>query len=232
MPRGVDSTLPPWTLFQWGSRGLHYTTGVAGIYMSHVLIDAGIRTVLRGHASEGQLLEHVFFFRAPSAHPSVADTTAVNSVVSDWWGSQYRNMCNTGVEATDVTSTGIDAVPAAQSQLVIGTLGTRVGIFITPGATLAIKASTHVSGRSNRGGKRPWPAVAPDLQSPGEDRYTDGYRNAIVGVFGNLIAAAGSAGYPLCFASLVDVALKQISTFVAVDDYMDGMDRRLLGRGR
>jgi len=232
MPRGVDSTLPPWTLFQWGSRGLHYTTGVGGIYVAHIFIPNGIRAVLRGHASEGQLLEHVFFFRAASAHPSVSDTDAVCSVVATWWSTQYRNMCNTGVEATDVTATGVDAAPAAQSQVVVGTTGARVGLFISPGATLAIKAVTHVSGRRNRGGKRPWPAVSTDLLAPGNDRYTDAYRTAIVGVFQNLVASAGTAGYPLCFASYADVALKQISTFVAVDDYQDGMDRRLLGRGR
>lgn len=224
--------LPPWTLFQWGSRGLHYTTGIPEIYVAHIFIANGIRAVLRGHASEGQELLHVFYARAANAHPDYADCLAVNSAITDWWNSQYRNMANTGVEMTDVTSTGTDAAPAAQANTIIGTLGSRLGVFISPGNTLAIKATTHVSGRRNRGGKRPFPAVINDLQSPGEDRYTDAYRNAVVGVFNNLVAAMGSAGYPLCFASYADVAMKQIASFVAVDDYMDGMSRRLLGRGR
>src|SRR6185503_2215642 len=107
-PKPPDDPFTPWTEFRWGSRGQWTTTASKGIFvMAHVVIPKGIRTVLRGHASFGGELLHVFHFRAPTATPSAADCAAVNSNILPWWNTQYKNMCNTGVMLDDVTSTSI-----------------------------------------------------------------------------------------------------------------------------
>lgn len=232
-PHPPNDPFVPWTEFVWGSRGIWSTTGIQDIFvMAHVLIPYGIRTVLRGHASFGGMLLNVFHFRAPTATPSAADCHAVNLIVNTWWYNNYKQMCNTGVEATDVVSTSIAQLPGPQDQLVIGVLGTRLGTFVTPNTTLCLKAGTTLSGRTNRGRSYPWPMVALDLLLPDEYRVTDTYRAAIVGVFNNLVGAANSGGYPLVVRSGVDRALKPIVRYVAVDDYIDAQDRRLGARGR
>jgi len=200
--------------------------------MAHVVIPNGIRTVLRGHASFGGELLHVFHFRAPTATPSAADCAAVNSNILPWWNTQYKNMCNTGVMLDDVTSTSIAEVPGPQAQGVSGILGTRIGQFCTPDTTMCVKFATGLSGRTNRGRIYPWPMCTGDLLLPDEYRVTASYRAAMVGVLNNLIGIMNTAGYPMVVRSGVDAALHPVSLAVAVDDYIDSQTRRLGAHGR
>jgi hypothetical protein len=232
-PHPPNDPFTPWTEFRWGSRGQWTTTGVQGVFiMAHVFIPNGIRAVLRGHASEGQELLHVFHFRAPTATPSAADCLAVNAIVNFWFANSYRNMLNTGVQGDDVVSTSIAVNPAPQAQTIVGVLGNRIGLFVTPGVTLKLKAGTGNSGRRNRGGQYVWPFISTDLLTPGNDRVTGTYRTAILGVFNTLVGQANTNGYPLCVRSGADAALKPIISYIAVDDYTDSISRRLLGHGR
>jgi hypothetical protein len=200
--------------------------------MAFIPIPFGIRTVLRGHAVEGQELIHAMHVKAPTATPSQADCVAVNNVFIFWFANQYRNMVNTGVMCDDVTSTSLASSPAPQAQAVSGVLGVRPGIMTTANLTLRIKSQTGNSGRTNRGGSAPWPFVTLDLLLPGNNRTTSTYRAALTAVFNNLVGLLNTAGYPLCVLSYADQALKPITNYVAVDDYLDESSRRLLGHGR
>lgn len=200
--------------------------------MAHVFIANGIRVVLRGHAAEGQELLHVFHVQSPTSPPSAADCVAVNGVLGGWWEGVYKPLVSTTCECTDVISTGMNGVPAAQDQHVVGTLGTRIGAVVTPSVTLSLKAATGLMGRRNRGRNYLWPFLTTDLVNPGEDRVQDAFRAAAVAVFNALIARLQTAGYPLCVFSQADRALHPINHYVAVDDYVDNQRRRNLGRGR
>lgn len=228
-----DDPFSPWTVFQWGSRGLWQTTGYPGIYtMAFLPIPFGLRIVVRGHAVEGQLLIHTFHAKAPTATPSAADCAAVNAIVTAWISANYRQMWNTGVMCDDVTTTAINASPAPQAQAVSGILGNRVGLMNTSNITMSVKSQTGNSGRTNRGHQFAWPAVGLDLLTPGNNRFTNTYRVALVAVFNLLVASMNTGGYPLAVLSKTDQALKLITNYVAVDDYIDSQRRRLLGRGR
>jgi hypothetical protein len=200
--------------------------------MAHVFVPNGIRTVLRGHGAEGQELLNTFHAISPSAPPSAADCAAVNDVFFNWWQAVYKNMVCTTCEATDVVSTGMNGVPASQHQRIIGTLGTRVGFQVEPETTLSVKAATALSGKRNRGRNYAWPFVLQDLMSPGNDRVTDPYRSAINATFNALVSRMNTAGYTLGVFSQADAAIHPISSYAAVDDYIDVQRRRIIGRGR
>lgn len=223
---------PPWTLFNWGSRGPWYTTGIAGIYMSHIFSPNGVRIVLQGHAQEGQELLHVFHCTVATGPPSAADCIAINDVIYQWWSAVYKNMVSSTCEADQVISTGMNAVPAAQDSRAIGILGVRSGQPVTASVTLALKAATQVSGRRARGRNYMWPMVETDLLLPDAERVTDTYRTAANATFNALISRMSTASYPLCIWSEADVAMHPIHHYIAVDDYVDSQRRRLLGRGR
>lgn len=200
--------------------------------MAHVFIPNGIRVALRGHGPEGQELLNTFHVISPSAPPSAADCAAVNDVMFNWWQAIYKNMVCTTCEATDSVSTGMNGVPAAQHQRIIGTLGTRIGTQVPPNVTLSVKAGTALSGKRNRGRNFAWPFVFADLQLPGEDRVSDVYRSAINSVFNALVSRMNTAGYTLGVFSQADAAIHPIASYAAVDDYIDSQRRRILGRGR
>lgn len=219
-----------WSLFMWGSRGLYWKTDVAGIYVAHIPIPSGIRTVLQcENVITGQELLNVFAFMAPGASVSSADCAAVNVFVGTWWDTAYRHMCNGDVAGRQVVSTGTDVFPAAQATLGLSTVGDRAGTPPPSNLTFAVKFASGVASRRHRGRHYMLPAVEGDFVN---DRVTIGYKNAAVGAFNNLIASANTAGYPLVIMSLVAAALYPVSIAVAVDDVADSQRRRLAGRGR
>lgn len=217
-----------WRLFQWGSRGLWYETDVLGVYVAARFIPNTVRTVLGAQGPSGQqVLNTLHFFTA--GIPSFGDCHIINEFVSSWWTGQYRQMVNGGFRMSTITTTGIDRFNSSQDVVPNTDPGLRSGTHWAPEQTLCVKASTHTSGRRYRGRCFPFPAVATDLQT--DDRVTALYRNAIVGVFNNLLAIASAAGYPMVVASLVNRAPYLIAEWVAVDDALDTQRRRMLGQG-
>lgn len=223
-----------WRLFTWGSRGDHYETDTAGVYiMAHVFIVDGIQVNFQGHDSHGQELLHVFGVQVPGGVPgSAADCAAVCSVFKQWWDNVYRNMCHTGCELDQVVATCLNTAPAAQHTTADGILGTRIGAFNPPEITLAVKSTTNLSGRRNRGRQYAWPAILTDLLAPDQDQFTDGYATSILGVFNNLVLAVQTAGYRLAIKSNADRAMHPIVNYVLVDHIIDTQKRRLPGHGR
>jgi hypothetical protein len=219
-----------WSLFQWGSRGLYWKTDVEGIYVAHIPIPGGIRTVLQAENNiTGQEYLNVLNFKAPGASVSAADCAAVNTLVVTWWNNNYRHMCAILVVGRQVVSTGMDVFPAAQASQALAFPGDRAGVINTSATTLAVKFATGVASRRHRGRHYAFPAVENDVAG---DQFTSAYVTALVGVWDNLIAAAQTAGYPLVIASLADAALYLVSTAIAVDATVDSQRRRLPGRGR
>lgn len=219
-----------WSLFRWGSRGLYWKTDVEGIYVAHIPIAGGIRTVLQAENNiTGQEYLNVFNFKAPGSGVSAADCAAVNTFMTVWWNNNYRHMCAILVVGRQVVSTGMDVFPAAQATGVLAFPGDRAGVITTSGTTLAVKFATGVASRRHRGRHYSFPAVQNDVAG---DSFTGAYVTALVGVWDNLIASAQTAGYPLVIASLADAALYPVSNAVAVDATIDSQRRRLPGRGR
>lgn len=221
--------LAPWSLFQWGSRGLWYTTGVPEIYVAHIFIPNGIRAVLRATGPDGQEYLHTFHARGPNASPDYTDVLTVAQTVGAWWGSDYRNMVTNNVIGRDVVATGINAVPAAQATVFLSLPGLRAGNIMPSEVSCSVKFFTHLSGHTNYGGARAWPATESDVT---QDRFTPAYMGAIVGVFQNLINQMNAAGYPLVIASYHDIALKVVAGVEAIDDVVDSQRRRTVNRGR
>jgi hypothetical protein len=201
--------------------------------VAHRFIIDGVQVNFQGHSSHGNELLHVFGVQVPGGVPaSAADCAAICSVFKQWWDNVYKNMCNTGVELDQVVATALNTVPAAQHTTADGTLGTRVGAIMPPEITLAVKSTTNLSGRRNRGRQFAWPAIETDLLAPDDDQFTDGYATSILGVFNNLVLAVQTAGYRLAIKSLADGAMHPIVNYTLVDHIIDNQRRRLPGRGR
>ena len=221
--------LAPWSLFQWGSRGLWYTTAEDGIYVEHVFFPNGIRVVLEATGPSGQQYLHVIHMRAPNSAPDYTDCLTAAQTVGSWWGSDYRNMVSTVVVGRRVVATGINSVPASQATVALTLAGTRLGTVAPSEISCAIQWTTHVSGRRNHGGQRSMPPTAPDFAG---DHFTAGYMTAIRGVWQNLLNQANAAGYPVVIASLADAALKTVAAINIIDDVVDSQRRRTVNRGR
>jgi hypothetical protein len=218
-----------WDPFQWGSRGPWYHTPEDGIYVAHIFINNGIRAVLRCTGPGGQEFLHTFHARGPNSHPDFTDCQTVAQVVAAWWNASYRNMTTGGVVGRDVVATGIDTVPASQATVVGLLAGTRLGEILPSEVSCSVKYFTHLSGHTNYGGGRAFPATELDITG---DHFSPAYITAIGGVFQNLINAFNAAGYPQVIASRHDIALKVIAGVAVLDDVADSQRRRTINRGR
>ena len=218
-----------WELFQWGSRGLWYKTPVVGVYMAHIFIPNGARIVVQGQGTAGQELLHTFHAINPAGAFDYAACLAVANAVSQWCTNFYKHMWASGIHMNQVVVTGTDAVPAAQATVGNTTPGDRAGISLPSSLSLTLKYATNTSGRRHRGRVYGWPAVENDYLD--EDAYTPAYVTAMLGVFGNLITALNTAGYPLAIGSYTDAKVYPVLRVVAVDDIMDSRRRRTKNQG-
>jgi len=221
-----------WELFNWGSRGPWYKTGVKGIYMAHVFIPDGMRIVLQANNLWSGELIHTFHAKVPSGSPGFGDVTAVAAVVRDWWNNSYRNICSTDVQGSQVVVTGTNTVPAAQAVLPLTQAGTQSGAANTAGATLCIKSTSHLSGRSNRGRQYTFPTIAASLDTANKNYWTTAYVNAAVASFNGLVANMAAAGYTLGIGSYTLGIIRPIVEYVSIDHLVDYQRRRGEGRGR
>jgi hypothetical protein len=222
--------LPPWTLFRWGSRGLWYTTGVAGVFMAHIFIPDGVRVVIQGIGKDAVELIHVLHVKVPSAPPSYADCLTIAQTVNTWVGNYYKHMWTPDTECQQVVATSTAAAPGPQATVSGGQLGDRSGTQVTNDVTLCLKLATHTSGRRHRGRFYAWPAALPDLSDP--NFFTVGYTNAMLGVMNALGSLLNTAGYTWGIASYTDAQIYPITSVVAVDRVVDAQRRRLPLRGR
>lgn len=220
---------PPWTVFQWGSRGLYHSTGEEGAYVAHIFVPACVQAMLQADGPSGQEYLHIFHFRAPNASPDYSDCLAVAQVVNAWWGASYRNMVAPNVVGRRTVATALDAMPSAQATVYTAQPGTRSGTMAPSEISCALAFFTHLNGRRNHGGVRAWPPVVSDVVG---DFFTPLYLGAIVGVFQNLINAANTAGYPMVVLSRADVAMKTIAGVINIDNVIDSQRRRTVNRGR
>ena len=220
-----------WDLFQWGSRGLWYTTGVEGIYMAHILIPGGIRVVLQTRDDQGSVLMNTMHVRVPDPPTSHEQCVAAAGVVKEWWDSQYRHLCNNQITGYQVIATATDAVPAFQHAIGLDTAGDRTGPAVTTSVTLAVKAQTGIAGRRHRGRVYLLPATMLDLEPLDPDLFIDSYRVAAEGVWNNLIGNFNTATLLMGVGSYADAKIYPIASFIAVDRNVDSQRRRLRGRG-
>lgn len=217
-----------WDPFQWGSRGLWYTTPEEGIYVAHEFIPNGIRVVLEGTDTTAQHMLHVFNVRGPNAAPDYADCLAAATAVASWWDTQYRNMVTSLIAGRRVVATGLNAVPAAQATVLLTTVGNRGATPLPASVSCGLKWYTHSSGRRHYGRVFAWPMSQNDANG---DLFTPAYMGAIIGVMNNLLLSLNTAGYPLVIFSRTDLALYNVSGVVAIDSVVDSRRRRLTGRG-
>lgn len=224
-----EATIMAWELFNWGSRGPWYKTGVDGIYMAHIFIPNGVRVVLRGQGTSGQELLHTFHALNPAGTPDYAFCLGAATTVSQWVTNFYRHFWASGIACRDVTATGMDTVPAAQAQVSNTIAGDRIGISLPSQTSLRLKFGTNTSGRRHEGGASLWPANENDYLD--EDRYTTAYVNAAIATFTQLVALMNTNGSPLSIGSLADAKVYPILRVVAIDDIMDSRRRRTNTRG-
>jgi len=221
-----------WRAFNWGSRGPHYEV-LTGVYVSAIYIPKCIQgTLFAENTDTGQMLLNVFDFEAGGVPVTAADCQAVDNLLVNWWGLQYRALCATNVRAIRAVAVGRDQFEGATWEIAMSTDGTRIGTPNPTEVTLCLKMAGNNIGRSRRGRKYTFPAVGTDLQSGTTDRFTNVYINAAVSVFDGLRTSATAAGYPMRVASNVRQIMYPISHILTVDDLVDSQSRRSAGRGR
>src|SRR5689334_14688871 len=148
--RGSDVS---WVLFQWGSRGLYYDTGL-GVYVAHEFIDHGIQVTVFGHGEDAEELLHTFHVSATAVLPDSTDCLAVANAVHGWVidaSDGLNKLCHTGVEFDRVVAQSIAEFEGPFAELVIGSSGTRTGDHMPSLLCMNVKKSSDHGGRSRRG---------------------------------------------------------------------------------
>jgi hypothetical protein len=189
-------------------------------------------TLFAENTDGGQQLLHVMDFQGPNAAVSALDCQNVCNILVAWWSAVYRAAAATNVRAVRAVAVARDQFEGATWEIPMSTDGTRIGTPNPTEVTLCVKMAGNNIGRSRRGRHYMFPAVGTDLVSATTDHFTNVYVNAAVSVFTDLLTRSNAAGYPFKVASNVRRTMYPISRVVAVDDLVDKMGRRSLGRGR
>lgn len=224
-----------WTLFNWGARGPHYDTG-NGVYVATVLIPHCVQVNIKGSLGTGEELLHVFHCSTTDAEPSSGDTDAIAGIVNTWatanWGPELVRSSDT---IDQIVATSRAVLNGPQSTIGVGVHGGRDGadgaIALPASVTVALKKSTGLAGRSNRGRFYAWPMWSSDLDPTFTNILNSAYALLVVEKYTDLLTNLASGGYPMGVASTVNATIRPVTSIVLVDTVVDNQRRRLPGRG-
>lgn len=201
--------------------------------MAHIFIPRCIQGTLFGvNTVTGQQLEHVFDFEAPGT-VSAADCQAVCNLLLTWWQNNYRSHVGSHCSSVRAVAVGRDQFEGATYEIAGSTPGLiTAGTVLPAEATCSIKLAGTNIGRSRRGRKYVWPQRTSQLDLANSDMWSQAAVDSWVLDFGNLLANAATAGYPVRIASNRRATLYPVSRVIAVDRIVDSQRRRTLGHGR
>jgi hypothetical protein len=221
--------VPAWEEFNWGSRGPHYRVG--GVIVAHFFWENTIQVNLYGHDESNDMLLNVFHVLAPGP-VAASDCDAVAGAVGGWCTSTYSTTWALNISSDRVVATDVSVLDSFQSEIAANASGGLLGAAVPSNVTLAVKKSTGLRGRANRGDWYTWPCTVDQLESLDSNLFLASHRDACVAALENLIAALNTAGYALVVASEATGLTHVVKHFVATDRAVDSQRRRLRGRGR
>jgi hypothetical protein len=226
---GKERALMAWTLFNWGSRGLHYNAG-NGVYVAQVLIPRAMQINLRGFDTYGNELLHVFGAVVASGAVGFSDCDAVAIAVANWASTSggLKELIPTTFEIVDATVTARDVLNGPQATRIVGAVGTRAGDAAPGSVTLALKKAGEIAARWARGRFYTWPMVTTDYL---ENAFIGTYVAEAIASYNTLRTDLDAAGYPLVVLSNSHASAEPIQVILAVDSLVDCQRRRLSGRG-
>jgi len=221
--------MPTWEEFNWGSRGLQYRVGE--VIVAHFFWAETMQVNLYGHDERNSMLLNVFHVGAAGA---ITETTCdqVAAAVADWVSGGYNNCWAENISSDRVVVTDVSAINSFQAELPVSVSGTLLGEALPSQNTLAVKKSTGLSGRANRGDWYVWPATTGQIELLDGNLFTESYRDTCVNQLNELITILNDAGYFLVVASKATGQTRLVKTFVATDRLVDSQNRRGGGRGR
>lgn len=223
-----------WVLFQWGSRGLYYDTGL-GVYVAHEFIDHGIQVTVFGHGEDAEELLHTFHVSATAVLPDSTDCLAVANAVHGWVidaSDGLNKLCHTGVEFDRVVAQSIAEFEGPFAELVIGSSGTRAGDHMPSLLCMNVKKSSDHGGRSRRGYFATWPMVVADKDSTDPSRFDSTYEADCIANYTALMTSVGLSGYPLVIASRSRQTLYPVTAISVVTPAIRSRHSRAEGIGR
>lgn len=221
--------MPAWEEFNWGSRGLHYRVG--GVIVAHFFWPNTIQVNVYGHDESNDMLLNVFHVNTPGPVTD-ADCDTVAAAVKDWVENHYHTRWAINVSSDRVVATDVSVLNSWQAEVAANASGTLVGAAVPSNVTLAIKKSTGLSGRANRGDWYMWPATASQLEPLDSNLWLESHRDGCVAVMEQLRSSLAALSYILVVASEATAQTTPVKHFVCTDRAVDSQSRRLRGRGR
>lgn len=203
--------------------------------MATILWPHGVQVSLFGHDVRGDELLHVFHVSVLNAIPTVTDTDAVCVTVNNWVGSgtnDYASLLPTTTFVDRVVATSVAEVNGAQSTRAVGVPGILTDRLLPSSVSLCLKKAGISRGRSRRGRVYLWAPDRASLDTADSNLFDATYVTRAVDAWNQLLADLGTRSSPMVIASQVDGLLHLVSTFQAVDSFVDSQRRRLAGRGR
>lgn len=199
--------------------------------MAHFFWPSTLQVNVYGHDESNNMLLNVFHVSTPGL-PSLAACEAVAALVADWVDGNYNNTWAENISSDRVVVTDASEIEGAQAELAVTVAGTLVGTAVPSNVTLAVKKSTGVTGRANRGTWYSWPCTSNQLEVLDSNLFLESHRDAVVTSLNNLKDLLHTAGYDIVVASKASGATPVVVNFVATDRAVDSQRRRLRGRGR
>lgn len=182
----------------------------------------------------GKIAQNVFHFsNGGSGAWDVSHMTTLKGLFDAWETSYGRDLrtTNTGLHRVKVLDLSVDGGAVLDQASSIE--GTHAGDLRAQSNTIALKANTGFSGRSNRG-RTFWIGMPDTFQSNGE--VSTGFIDAAIIAMNALIAAAEGNATPLVVLSLRHAnawrtagAIKIVQDYSVTDSFVDSQRRRLPG---
>lgn len=210
--------------------------------MAFIPVPDGIKCVMRFSKASQQVC-NVFYVTTPdTVDDTLLDT--LGSTLYNWWYAngrllQSNDVALQAIELTDVSvegGLGIEYTTLLPANAIGGV------DYLPNNVTLAIKLSSGMTGRSNRG-RQYWIGIKQNQLASDYNHITTTFQTAIKGAYDSLISDLVSAGFTLVIASLysgVDGDGKPIPrttgvthevASVVVNATIDSQRRRLPERG-
>lgn len=223
-----------WTLFQWGSRGLYYDTGL-GVYVAHIFIPHAIQITLFGLDGRNDELLHTFHVSTVDPLPSGADCALAATTVHDWVTggvSPFVHILGDTITVVRVVAQSIAEFEGPYAEVAIGEVGDRGNPASPSVLTLNVKKHGDTTGRSHRGYFATWPTAITDIDIADTNLWTTGYVDKVLATYGDLMGSLGARSLPLAIASRARGELEEVTGLSVVTRAIRNRHTRASGIGR
>jgi len=184
----------------------------------------------------GQTVQNVFYFKRSGGYNAGTVEDLADQIETEWNAELKANQ-PPQLTLNSVTVTDQETAGGVQHVATVGSAGTNASAaFPDPGATLAIKFATGLSGRSHRG-RMYVPSLIDGLVASGI--VDAGFANALVtdyaDFFGAILSATGDQHVIVSYANDCEwrttAEVNAVTSYSYTDRNVDSQRRRLPGRG-